>query len=199
MKALLSNKKLIIYWAIVIVIIITGFVVGSRTEREKGSLSVPYGETYKSKYSGGLTRDSVYVGDIEERKYTSWYGFDLKIETQYYLKEGNVEVALDKSTLEEMVKAELYKKGSGIFDSSFYDIDFCYFEIARIIIVIVIFLIMIFAPIAIPKLVKKIRNKKTEKKQNKKLKELKKLSEMKEMGLISQEEFEEKKNQIMGK
>ena len=199
MKKLLSNKKRLIYWLIVIVFIIIGFLVGSRTERKEIGLSVYYGEPYTSKYNGILTRDSVIVGDAEEKIYLSWYFLDFKIERQYLLEEGNVKVVLDKTTLEEMANTKIYERTSRYYSVSLDYIDFTYIGIIQIIIAVVIWFLLIILPIAIPKLIKKFRNTKNEKKQSKKLKEMRKIQDMKEMGIISQEDFEEKKKEILEK
>lgn len=146
-----------------------------------------------------LTRDSVTVGDAEEKIYVSWYFLDFKVETQYLLEEGYIKVVLDRTTLEEMANVKIYEKTGRPYSVSLWYIDFTYIGIAQIIIAIIVWILLIIAPVIIPTMKRKLTKKKQEKTQSKKLNELKKITDMLEMGLISQAEFEEKKKQIIDK
>ncbi|MDE5965745.1 MAG: hypothetical protein K2G89_02830, partial [Lachnospiraceae bacterium] len=84
----MKRKKWVLYYAIVFVVIICGFFIGSEEKVENHGYQYYYGErkAYPSLFDGGTVylRDSEEIGDLTKTKIVSWYIIPLKISHKYF-------------------------------------------------------------------------------------------------------------------
>lgn len=199
----LKSKKKVIYYIILTIFILIGFIVGCYTREEDGGYVIEYhkyGYNYvTNKY--GKVWDYVTGDGFKKIKYFGWFSFTFKYETHYYTYLGDIVAELPK----EQARALAYEKvpedlkhDSEVIYSMNNDKDkFEKVYKTNIYIVIIIFILLIIAPFIVPLLFKIFKNLFNKHKENNKLSELKKLNELKENGLISNEEFETRKEKLL--
>lgn len=205
-KKILSNKKskgLVIYYIILIIFILIGFKVGCYTEEKNGGYTLQY-RTYgydyytkKNEYSWKwVTADGFRI-----TKYTGWYAFDFKHKTQYYTKSGDVTIELPKDSARALAWEKLpqeYKNDKDVLYSMQHDENkFEYTSKSEITKAIICIIVLAVAPIVLSILLKIFKKVKVKSNENNKLRNLKKLNELKDNGLITNEEFEKRKEKIL--
>lgn len=176
-----KNVK-IIYYIIVMIIIVLGFVFGIRSEKEDGGYTVyDYSHKVKNEYTGGSSYPSKEIGDSHINKYIGWYKLYYVRDTDYY--EGDLKIP--RKTLEKVTS---YRYNDS--DFWFHDV-----QLPNIIVSIVIIIVLLIIPFIID-LILKGKKKASSDKQ---FKDVKKLKEKLDLGMISKEEFEHEKARILKK
>lgn len=174
------------YYIIIIIVIILGFVLGTKTVDNKGGYEYTnYSEKKYNSYTDSYYYPSTEVGDHNIEKIFGWYSFDYVRDTDYY--EGNVKIP--RKTLQG---AENYQQRYKYVNS---DYNFHSVNKENIIISIVFMILMLVIPFIIDFFLKK--NKKAKK--NKQFKEIKKLKEKLDLEMITKEEYEIEKAKLMGR
>lgn len=177
----MKKTKLIVYYVIVLGLILCGFFVGSKEKTENHGYRYYYGEDRGNVGNWQLGRASEEIGDFTKTKIVSWYIIPLKTSHKYFA--GNLELDY-----------EFIKKAMPISEiKQLRKDDFNYIHYVNLIWFLIICIILFGFPFGLSFIVK--CNKKNIGK--KKIKNLKELADMKELGIISEEEFETKKKQLL--
>lgn len=183
-RDIMKRRKLILYYAIVFAVIICGFFVGSKEKIENHGYRY-YGEMQTYPLQG---RKSEYLGDFTKTKVLGWYFIPLKVSNKYY-------VGVDKDNPIAELDYDFIKKNLPISEVKYLSKDdFRYIYYGYLLCFVVICSILICFPFGLS-FIAKFHKKKTGKRNIKKIKEL---ADMKELGIISEEEFETKKKQLLG-
>lgn len=177
----------VIYYAIILAFILCGFLVGSKEYMSEGGYKYNTGKTEEiSGYTFYVTDE---VGNYSKVKEIGWYFLPFKISTKYLLIIGDAEdgiiTELSKEYIRENTPYSVHIDGER-FEKIFNEL---------IIAFVVICLILIILPFCVLFL-KKISK---EKKKKIILKKIKELTEMKEQGIISEEEYNTKKQVLIEK
>lgn len=199
-KIFLEHKKISIYYIIIIIFVIIGFIVGNRTYESDSGYFVFYGEPYNH-YIGGVNlgkrTDNVEIGDNSITKYNGFYFLTFTSKKTYF----NGETELTQDDIMDMAEAEVpltysFEARLEVAD----DTDSFRVQIywVNIILTILLIAILIIAPFILPKLKNKIKSLNSNRTNKKKLKNLNELEEMKKAGIITSDEYEAKKKKILG-
>lgn len=181
-RDIMKRRKWFLYYVIVFVVIICGFFVGSKEKIENHGYRYYYGEDRGKVGNWNLGRASEEIGDLTKTHIVSWYIIPLKTSHKYFA--GNLE--LDYDTIKKTVPISEIRQ--------LRKDDFNYIHYANLVCFLIICGILICFPFGLS-FVAKFHKKKTGKRNIKKIKEL---ADMKELGIISEEEFETKKKQLLG-
>lgn len=185
-----KGKNIKIYYIVIFIFILSGFFIGS----EKRVLNHGYEyitgyKEYPSMSGKGSTKLPTYeyIGDFTEIKNIRWYIIPL-INNYKYLLGININsplAELDYDTINKTIpisnKSQLSKD------------DFNYIYYANIVAFVIICIILV----ALPHLLSFVMQNKAKRSNKKKIKSIKELEDMEKFGMITKEEFEEKKKQLL--
>lgn len=198
-KKNLKSKGILIYYIVLIIFVVIGFVVGCHTEKINGGYKIEYQEDIYDYFTRLYKKVWTDVeGDgFKKINYIGWYDFTFMYETKYYTYLGDVVVELPREEAKALAYAKVpeeYKKDSQVIYSMEHDEErFKQVYDSNITIVVLIFILLI----VIPLMFKGLKFLFDKHKENNKLSQLKKLNELKENGLISNEEYESRKEKLL--
>lgn len=185
-----KRKKLVIYYIVVILFILLGFVVGRWEEEFQGGYDVCYGDPKPHTTLDGGTmyyRDSYELGDFCINKNIGWYRITFK-SSNTYLVGNNIDNAFvltyDMATNDGI---------NLLFDRE--DFEGVSYHTEKIIIACIIWILLFAFPLIIS-VISKLKNKTSIKKNLKKLNEL---DYMKQQGLISEEQYNQRRESLIEK
>ena len=187
-----KNKKLSVYYVVVVLFILLGFVVGRWEEEYDWGYKVHYGDTKPIKTLTGdiiYARDSEEIGDFNIEKNVGWYRMCFK-SSDVYLSGDDIDTAL---VITYDMASELVAGGGAnlLFDRE--DFEGVYYGIGEIIVSCIIWILLFVFPLIISG-ISKVKNKTSIKKNLKKLKEL---DDMKQQGLISEEQYNQRRKSLI--
>lgn len=202
-KKNLKLKGILIYYIVLIIFVVIGFVVGCHTEERDGGYEIDYQEDGYNYFSGtyGKVWKSAKGEGFTKTKNIGWYDFTFMYENKYYTYLGDILAELPKEQARALAYAnvpEEHKQDRQVLYSMDNDEDqFKKIYKGNITTVVVIFILLIIAPFILSLLFRGLKSLSGKHKENNKLSQLKKLNELKENGLISNEEYESRKEKLL--
>ncbi len=197
MKKKIFTKKSIIYYVLIIIVIIIGFRVGYLHYFGDGhGYYVLYGTTRETRF-GTQYSNTLRIGDTKEYKDIGFYFFEFSSHEKIY-EDG---IALSRQDIITRIDKEVPYPytNKAIEEARKYKFD--KIMPGNIIISIIIIILLLVFPLILS-LIKdssKVRaNRKKDRTNRKKLKKIKEIEEMKQNNIISAEEYEAKKKEILG-
>lgn len=208
-----SNNKYKIYYVIILIFIIVGFIVGNKSYSLDGGYIAFYGPSYNhyiGEISMGKGTDYVEIGDRTDYKYTGFYNLIFTSKETYFdnEKELSLDEVADMASVKAPIKYCYEIKMDVLNNAKVFKKQIYWWNIT---ITILLIIVLAIAPFILPKITSKIKSIKKNKSDKIKLKqeekqvknnfsniqELKEYKELLDNGIITQEEFNQKKKQLL--
>ena len=208
-----SNNKYKIYYVIILIFIIVGFIVGNKSYSLDGGYIAFYGTSYNhyiGEISMGKGTDNVEIGDRTDYKYTGFYNLIFTSKKTYFdnEKELSLDEVADMASVKAPIKYCYEIKMDVLNNAKEFKKQIYWWNIT---ITILLIIVLAIAPFILPKITSKIKSIKKNKSDKIKLKqeekqvknnfsniqELKEYKELLDNGIITQEEFNQKKKQLL--